>query len=541
MYKIVMLGLIAAMLGARADLAYPAAASGEVVYRCDFEGDSAVKGWAIGADPKTRLVPGHQGSQSLMVERPAAEGTGYRSVRTALPLEKLRGTRVRIEAMVKAEDVAKPPKPWNGVKCMLHTVSPAGRAGRSRTTSSARSTGSRCSFVAEVPRRRHRGLARARAWKLTTGRVWFDDVKITVVGGAAATPAARPARPGLQGPRPAAAARRDDRSATSRPSDLRVLGGQWKANHVRWQLIWGGFPHSPADKGDLAAYDAWLESALKQLDELLPVCEEVGLKVLVDLHTPPGGRNDASECRHVPRAAVPGRASSRSGTRSPGATAATRPSGATTWSTSRSRAWWPTGCWTGTRWPRRRPGGPRDRPGARDHRRAGPVGQPGGARLVRAARRARRGLQRPHVHAAPASRTRASTATRRASTIPARSTASSGTRTQLAAALQPVIDFQRDYGVHIYIGEFSAIRWAPGDSACDYLRDVIDIFEEHGWDWAYHAFREWDGWSVEHGPDPKDHARSQDAHRPRATAAVVVREERRERQPRHVEAAGPRN
>ncbi len=34
--------------------------------------------------------------------------------------------------------------------------------------------------------------------------------------------------------------------------------------------------------------------------------------------------------------------------------------------------------------------------------------------------------------------------------------------------------------------------------------DVIDIFEENGWDWTYHAFREWSGWSVEYGNDPKD-------------------------------------
>ena len=79
--------------------------------------------------------------------------------------------------------------------------------------------------------------------------------------------------------------------------DLRVLGGQWKANHVRWQLIWGGFPHGPADRGDLSAYDAWIDSELERLDSLLPVCEEVGILVLIDLHTPPGGRNEAKECR----------------------------------------------------------------------------------------------------------------------------------------------------------------------------------------------------------------------------------------------------
>jgi hypothetical protein len=44
---------------------------------------------------------------------------------------------------------------------------------------------------------------------------------------------------------------------------------------------------------------------------------------------------------------------------------------------------------------------------------------------------------------------------------------------------------------------------APG--AANYLRDCIELFEEYGWDWTYHAYREWDGWSVEHGSDPNDH------------------------------------
>jgi hypothetical protein len=74
-------------------------------------------------------------------------------------------------------------------------------------------------------------------------------------------------------------------------------------------------------------------------------------------------------------------------------------------------------------------------------------------------------------------------------------------KAQLEQALQPVITFQNRYRVHIYIGEFNAIRWAPDNSACRYLSDLIDIFESHGWDLNYHAFREWSGWSVEHGSD----------------------------------------
>ena len=70
----------------------------------------------------------------------------------------------------------------------------------------------------------------------------------------------------------------------------------------------------------------------------------------------------------------------------------------------------------------------------------------------------------------------------------------------LRGALRPVREFQLRHGARIYCGEFSAVAWAPG--ADQYLRDCIDIFEEYGWDWSYHAFREWPGWSVEHeGPD----------------------------------------
>ena len=76
---------------------------------------------------------------------------------------------------------------------------------------------------------------------------------------------------------------------------------------------------------------------------------------------------------------------------------------------------------------------------------------------------------------------------------------------RLREEMLPAIEFQKALNVHTYVGEFSVIRWAPGDSRYSYLCDVIDLFEEYGWDWSYHAFREWDGWSVEHGTDRIDH------------------------------------
>ena len=66
-------------------------------------------------------------------------------------------------------------------------------------------------------------------------------------------------------------------------------------------------------------------------------------------------------------------------------------------------------------------------------------------------------------------------------------------------ALEPVLAFSREHNARILVGEFSAITWAPG--AENYSRDCIEVFEEYGWDWCYHAYREWPPWSVEFDHD----------------------------------------
>ena len=74
----------------------------------------------------------------------------------------------------------------------------------------------------------------------------------------------------------------------------------------------------------------------------------------------------------------------------------------------------------------------------------------------------------------------------------------------LRALLVPVREFEQRHHARIYVGEFSAAAWAPG--AENYLRDCIGLFEEYGWDWTYHAFREASVWDVdkEGGPNVKD-------------------------------------
>ena len=68
-------------------------------------------------------------------------------------------------------------------------------------------------------------------------------------------------------------------------------------------------------------------------------------------------------------------------------------------------------------------------------------------------------------------------------------------REYLARRLAPVVAFQKKHGARILVGEFSAVAWADG--AEKYLADLISLFNEYGWDWTYHAFRESPCWDVE--------------------------------------------
>ena len=69
-------------------------------------------------------------------------------------------------------------------------------------------------------------------------------------------------------------------------------------------------------------------------------------------------------------------------------------------------------------------------------------------------------------------------------------------RAYMKKTLSQVRDFELRHGARIFCGEFSAAAWAKG--ADRYIADCISVFDEYGWDWTYHAFREYEGWSVEH-------------------------------------------
>lgn len=81
-------------------------------------------------------------------------------------------------------------------------------------------------------------------------------------------------------------------------------------------------------------------------------------------------------------------------------------------------------------------------------------------------------------------------------------------REMLRRAMEPAVEFQRAYNVHMFVSEFSCIRWAPG--AERWLDDSISLFEELGWDWMYHDIYAWPGWNPEFGSDRNSNQRDLD-------------------------------
>jgi endoglucanase len=473
---------------------------GQVIFAADFESAASGPEW----QGELRFGTGFESPRALSIESQAGAASSSPSVRVRLPAETLRGCTVRGSAMVRSQDVSAKPNPWNGIKFMLAIETPDRKLWPQASLDKGTFAWKRAVFSTKIP-------ADATAVTLmlgleqVTGRVCFDDVKLVV---------AKPPRTAKPAPAPGIAFKGHDlprlRGAMIGPridaDGLRTLGRDWNANLIRWQLIRHGRPGEPSSLSD---YDAWLEGELQRLDAALPVCERYGIYVALDLHSPPGGKATASgyigsDDRLFTDRAVQDKfvdVWQRIARRYKGV--------GTIWGFDLANEpveeFVEEGCddWHGLAERTARAIREID-PGRTLIVEAPPWGSPESLadftplavpNVVYSAH-----MYVPHqfTHQGVHQRNQPPVE------YPGEIAGKHWDKAALRVALQPVADFQRDYNVHIYMGEFSAIRWAPGDSAHRYLRDVIDIFEENDWDWSYHAFREWNGWSVEHGPDRND-------------------------------------
>lgn len=484
------LPLVLMALAAAAAPAAEAPQRGEVLASYDFDsGDLPAGAW------QATLVEGRGGRVLAVESTDAARGAG---VTLPLPVERMRGCTVLLSAQVRGEGVSDKPQDWNGVKFMTPIVREGG--GRDWPQGSV-PTGTfdwqRVVWQTQVPQdakemRVFLGMERV------TGKAWFDDVRVTVRRGPPAAPKPRADGPAFTGhalPRLRGAMV----SPNASPDDLRVLGRDWKANLIRWQL----FGFKPRfDTGDLADYDRRLAEELKRFDAILPVCREAGLMVVLDLHTGPGhwagaGRSlfDNAACQKrfveiwedlarrykdepciwaydllnepVPEHVSPDLADWQDLAEM--AARAVRRIDASRAIIVEPAPW----------------GGPEAIVNLQ------PLDVPGVVYSVHMYQPHKFTHQGVYDDKAPYA-------------YPGTVDGKAWDSSALEAALAPVIAFQKKHGVHMYLGEFGAIRWAPEGSGHRYLKDCIEIFEKHGWDWSYHAFREWNGWSAEHTSDRAD-------------------------------------
>ncbi|MGD2174760.1 MAG: cellulase family glycosylhydrolase [Candidatus Brocadiaceae bacterium] len=462
------------------------------VLEADFDGPDALAEWRGEAGP---VVAGYQGTPSLLVE--STDASASVNVQRDVPVARLGSGLVSLSAVVRAEGVSKPPQPWNGIKVMLILEVGGGRQHPQIPLGQGTFDWTRRVHALRIPE----GVSKATlvlGLERVSGKVWFDDVEI------------RKGRPTARTGRQGAMFKGHDlprlRGVMHGPQfdeqNIRDLA-EWGANQVRWQLNWTPMKQAEEWAKDLEAYDEWLDGALEHTDKALDACEKYGIKVLLDLHCPPGGRAAGGVCRMFSEAHYRDKlldAWERMAHRYKGRDAIYAYDLINEPVEPRSGAivTWPE---LATEVIRRIRAIDPGKPVVYE---PGPWGGPDGFDAIEPLDVERViysfHMYKPHQFTHQFRY--------EPSVYPGEIGGVNWDKERLREAMRPAIDFQREFNVHMYVGEFSAIRWAPDNSAFRYIRDLIELFEEYGWDWSYHAYREWSGWSVEHTTDEKDGERS---------------------------------
>ncbi len=470
--------------------------TGDLVFQTTFNTSAEQAAWS--AADFVEWPQGYQESASLRITVPSERSADGYMIHVPLDLTRYRGCQLLFECMAKADQVTKPPQPYLGVKYMVHYSSEReGELWQNEMNVYGTFDWKRLQFTARIADDARDGEL-ILGLQQSSGTAWFDEVRVTVFK---EPPARRPAPaehalPAFKGhdlPR-----LRGVMSPTSwRDEDLRVLGEEWNANVIRWQLSrnWGLYN---SDR-DLVEYDRWLMERLDDLDHAMAACLRYGLKVVIDLHAPPGGRYPNHELAIFHESTY-------------------QDHWVANWEAMARRYRNHPALWGYDliNEPYQRVPSP---PGVSNYLSA----QVRTARAIRAidarvpifieaaesdSPEGFRDLEpvdipnviyQVHLYTPHAFTHQGVEGEWKRIAYPGNIEGRVWNREQLRRVLEPVREFQLAYNVHVYVGEFSAIRWAPG--SVDYLRDCIELFEEYGWDWSFHAYREWHGWSVEHGDD----------------------------------------
>jgi len=447
---------------------------------------------------ETLVINNRQGGP-IMVENRNAEKN--KSLKVPIPSEKLAGKLITLSAAVKAENVSRPAKSWHGIKVMLILETEYGSQHPQIQLNCGSFDWTTCSETLRIPSVITNATL-VLGLQQVTGKVWFDRVQIRL---------GRPARKGLRcGEKFTGHNLPRLRGVMHGPKfdeeNIRYLAEEWKANQVRWQLNWVPMKKAEEWARNLDDYEKWLQDALDNLDKAMAACEKYKLMMLVDLHCAPGGREEDGVNRMFKEKRYQDKfievwdriARQCKGHKCVYAyDLVNEPKepkqGATiTWRNLATKAI--------------------DAIRAVDPAKPvvyepGPWGSCAGFDMLIPLDRDRIiysfHMYKPHAFTHQGVRN-----SPMGINYPGAAEGLYWDKERLREAMTPAIEFQQAYNVQIYVGEFSAARWAPNNSAYRYLRDLIELFEEYGWDWSYHAYREADVWSVEHGPNKNDRSRS---------------------------------
>lgn len=421
-----------------------------------------------------------------------------------LPVENMRGTFVFLSADVRAENVSPKPQSWNGIKVMAIITTPGGKQ-YPQTELPVGTFDWRHASVRTLIPSNAVSLDVVIGLEQVTGDAWFSNLRVTYLKTAQMAAPAPLNQPIYRGHNLSRLRGAMISPSSLRESDLKTFSLDWGANLIRWQLIQSS--HNISADSDYQAYDKWLDAELAQMDKGLIWADAMGTRIVVDLHSPPGGLKSSGGYK----AAI-----------------------GNIWTDTNAQykfiqVW--------KKIARRYKG---------DNRIWGydlinePVDdntsencmdwQELSLATVKAIRKidSQRTLiiEPPQWGSAqgfvgfqpipvsnivysfhfytPIEFTHQGVfGPSEPVSYPGKIAGVDWNKAQIQTAMAPAIEFAKRYRVHMYVGEFSAIRWAPG--AEKYLSDVIDTIEAHGWDWTYHAYREWDGWSVEHSTNKNDH------------------------------------
>ena len=475
---------------------------------CALSSRGAELPWTLSFDPRATALPGEGAGEldhrenraALCISRAEPAGSSLRTI--SVPIEAVRGKWVSLQAEVKAEAISRKPEDWNGIKVMLKVETPNGDEWPQLTLPAGTFAWTSFSTRIFVPpdataATLHLGLEKV------TGTAWFDNIRITLVREHTEVPPAPAGQPIFKGHSTSGL-----RGAMVHPEmtqeDLRIFAEEWGGNLIRCQLLY--LPPKGAEQ-DFGAYDLWLDRALKKLDEVIVWARKYGVKVVVDLHSPPGGNVGG------------GWVATASGDfwKSPAAqrhfldvwrkiATRYREESETIWgfdllnepddrTVSAACDDWQSLAGQAAQVIREihpdrtlivEPNSWGSAEGFRGFR---PLDLPNvvySFHMYTPFAFTHQGVDGP----APALR------------YPGPIEGKPWDRQALQESLAPAIAFTKRYRVHLYVGEFSAIRWAPG--AETYLSDLITLFESQGWDWTYHSYREWHGWNLELGTDRND-------------------------------------